>query len=62
MAVFVRAPRRRRAPEDAADARDGVECQARAAFETGGLNSLSVADQPGEVINANRNSITEVFG
>ncbi|KFZ17276.1 hypothetical protein V501_01835 [Pseudogymnoascus sp. VKM F-4519 (FW-2642)] len=61
MAVFVELPDDDTAPQDAADARYAAECQARAAFETGGLNTLSIADQPVEVINANRNSITEVF-
>jgi hypothetical protein len=60
MAVFVELPDDDDAPQDA-DARYAAECQARAAFETGGLNSLSIADQPVEVVNANRNSITEVF-
>ncbi|OBT86238.1 hypothetical protein VE02_05876 [Pseudogymnoascus sp. 03VT05] len=61
MAVFVELPDDDTAPQDAADARYTAECQARAAFETGGLNSLSIADQRVEVVNANRNSITEVF-
>ncbi|OBT75157.1 hypothetical protein VF21_05481 [Pseudogymnoascus sp. 05NY08] len=60
MAVFVELPDDDDAPHDA-DARYAAECHARAAFETGGLNSLSIADQRVEIVNANRNSITEVF-
>ncbi|KFY20942.1 hypothetical protein V491_03294, partial [Pseudogymnoascus sp. VKM F-3775] len=66
MAVFVELSDDDEAPQDA-DARYAAECQARAAFETGGPASLSMSSsnqpqpQAPEVINANRNSITEAF-
>lgn len=64
MAVFVELSGDDEAPQDA-DARYAAECQARAAFETGDLASLSISSpnqhQAPEVINANRNSVTEVF-
>lgn len=60
MAVFVELPDDDDAPQDA-DARYAAECQARALFENGGVGSLSLGDQRGEIINANRNAITEVF-
>lgn len=60
MAVFVELPDDDAVPEDA-DARYAAECQARALFESRGVGSLSLADQRGEIINANRNSVTEVF-
>ncbi|KFY23446.1 hypothetical protein V493_05852 [Pseudogymnoascus sp. VKM F-4281 (FW-2241)] len=62
MAVFVELSDDDDAPQDA-DARYAAECQARAVFETGGLGALSVSAagqaQAGEIVNANRNSITE---
>lgn len=60
MAVFVELPDDDDAPQDA-DTRYAAECQARALFEGGGVGSLSIAEQRVEIINANRNAITEVF-
>jgi hypothetical protein len=50
-----------------ADARYAAENAARVAFETGGLGGLSISageknGEVEEVVNKNRNSVTQVFG
>ena len=62
MAIFVELDDDAEPPD--ADARYAAECQARADFENEGLKALSLFEAPDrdvEMVNLNRNSMTEVF-